>query len=175
MSCELAPISSRVWRVECGCDQSARRLWRCPRLRCLSVPLLSLAVTSPTVMCLSRVRRLCPGGVSIRAIALIAWAMAHVWRCPSCAGSFSQSVLIRLEAWNTGADGIDRAPRHGWRSCAARCSRRPARGATGTAAHCRAGSEKCPKSVPGPVWIQTWRLPVNRDLQRWCILSPTGP
>ena len=91
-----------------------------------------------------------------------------------CAGSFSQSVLIRLEAWNTGADGIDRAPRHGWRSCAARCSRRPARGAPGPA-HCRAGSEKCPKSVPGPVWIQTWRLPVNRDLQRWCILSPTGP
>ena len=102
LSCELAPISSRVWRVECGCDQSARRLWRCPRLRCLSVPLLSLAVTSPTVMCLSRVRRLCPGGVSIRAIALIAWAMAHVWRCPSCAGSFSQSVLIRLEALEHG-------------------------------------------------------------------------
>ena len=155
MSCELAPISSRVWRVECGCDQSARRLWRCPRLRCLSVPLLSLAVTSPTVMCLSRVRRLCPGGVSIRAIALIAWAMAHVWRCtstcPSCAGSFSQSVLIRLEAWNTGADGIDRAPRHGWRSCAARCSRRPARGAPGPAptGHRPGGVREVPQECTG--------------------------
>ena len=144
LSCELAPISSRVWRVECGCDQSARRLWRCPRLRCLSVPLLSLAVTSPTVMCLSRVRRLCPGGVSIRAIALIAWAMAHVWRCPSCAGSFSQSVLIRLEAWNTGADGIDRAPRHGWRSCAV-----GARGGRRGAAHRdRRTAGRGPRSAP---------------------------
>ena len=173
MSCELAPISSRVWRVECGCDQSARRLWRCPRLRCLSVPLLSLAVTSPTVMCLSRVRRLCPGrrGVSIRAIALIAWAMAHVWRCPSCAFLVSQSCQI---------GSLEHGRRRYRPSCrgTARLAQLRSRGAAPAPLATRrvpGGVREVSKSVPGPVWIQTWRLPVNRDLQRWCILSPTGP